>query len=72
MIDWNFLSGRLDCLCTCANNKINNMGIKHGVSCINVCLGLRKLLKPEAARPSVKSASERLGKRLCTEISMCD
>ena len=52
--------------------KEANKGITPGFSCINICRVPRKLLKHEAARPSVQTSSEGPGKCYCTETNMCD
>ena len=41
---------------------VNNIGITHGFSCINICRVPRKLFEHEAARPSVQTSSEGPGK----------
>ena len=41
---------------------LNNIGITHVFSCINICRVPKKLFEHEAIRPSVQTSSEGPGK----------
>ena len=53
-----------------AGNKLNNIGITHVFSCINICWVPRKLFEHEAIRLSAQTSPEGPDKCLCNETNM--
>ena len=52
--------------------RLENIGITHVFSCVNICRVPRKLFEHKAVRPSVQTPSEGPGKCKCNETSMSD
>ena len=62
-----FAASHLGLFCLLMSHKqdarliwVNNIGIIHGLSCINICRVSRKLFELQAVRPRVHTSSEKL------------